>query len=102
MLVQVGEKRVTSESVNISTDKETGRKLAFYLFALATGRTGYTEEDVSFACTVKGDSFTEVIRITGAQQEHPRLYTFQGIFQGISVEGSFETSGHTGVIRKAS
>lgn len=101
MRVEVNGRHVTVESVGIATDEETGKWLAFFLLALATDRPGYTEENVSFTCNVGGELFDAVIRIVGAQNVGLRQYTFQGMFQGSAVKGSFETAGYTGSIYEA-
>jgi len=100
MIVKVGERRATVKRVGINTDEDTGRRLALFLFALATDRPGYSEADELFTCTVEGETFDEVIRITGAREAGRRQYIFQGVFQGLSVEGSFESSGYTGSIHE--
>jgi hypothetical protein len=101
MRITIGERHVTVRSVDIKADVETGRRLALFLFALATDRPGYTEEDVVFTCTVEGESFDVTILISAAQQVDEGQYAFQGVFQDIPVEGSFKTSGYTGVVREA-
>lgn len=43
MLIKVGERRVTTTIVDF-INEEAGRRLTLFLFALATGRPGYSDE----------------------------------------------------------